>query len=208
MKFVIAALFIVTMATACVTPPEIKQALIAKDQAYIENERLMAAYRELLRNISDRHRTWYRFVRSRLILDVAVQWATTDPKRQDVSDGELTDADAEILGPEVVSLINDIRLQSLPERTGSTGQAIFKTGTRSMETVLQQLPELVARVEQNVQKKAGAQPADMAAFDAYRTNIEALRRINAMIKHYLDIDVTVTPAQVQSIAEAAAVLQH
>ena len=25
----------------CATPPEVKQALIAKDQAYVENERLM-----------------------------------------------------------------------------------------------------------------------------------------------------------------------
>ena len=30
----------------CATPPEVKQALVAKDQAYAENERLMQQYRE------------------------------------------------------------------------------------------------------------------------------------------------------------------
>ena len=32
----------------CSTPPEVKQALIAKDQGYAENQRLMEQYRELV----------------------------------------------------------------------------------------------------------------------------------------------------------------
>jgi len=32
----------------CTTPPEVKQALIDKDQAYAKNERLMQQYRELV----------------------------------------------------------------------------------------------------------------------------------------------------------------
>src|SRR4051812_13859941 len=51
---------------ACTTPPEIKQALVAKDQAYAENEQLMQQYRELVSNITTRHQQWYRFVQTRL----------------------------------------------------------------------------------------------------------------------------------------------
>ena len=29
------------VSVGCATPPEVKQALVAKDQAYVENERLM-----------------------------------------------------------------------------------------------------------------------------------------------------------------------
>ena len=36
----------------CATPPEIKQALVAKDQAYVENERLMQQYRELVGHVT------------------------------------------------------------------------------------------------------------------------------------------------------------
>ena len=39
---------------ACTTPPEVKQALAAKDQAYLENEQLMRQYRELVGNINSR----------------------------------------------------------------------------------------------------------------------------------------------------------
>ena len=43
---------------------------------------------------------------------------------------------------------------------------------------------------------------DLSAFDRYRTNVQALRRINGTIKHYLDIDVTLDRGEVQSLAEA------
>ena len=65
---------------ACTTPPEIKQALAAKDQAYAENEQLMQQYRELVGNITTRHQQWYRFVQTRLKLNLALQWATTNPR--------------------------------------------------------------------------------------------------------------------------------
>ncbi len=208
MKVVVGLLVLLTLATGCATPPEIKQALISKDQAYVENQRLMAQYRELVQNINQRHQIWYRFVQTRLKLDLAVQWATTDPKLADVPDDQLAQDDAETLGPDVVSLINDMRLQHLPERKGMNGQPVFRAGTKTMDALLQGLPQLVARVDQKVDKEAADISADMTVFDKYQTNVEALRRINAMIKHYLDIDVTLDQAQVQSLAEAASTLRH
>jgi hypothetical protein len=74
---------------------------------------------------------------------------------------------------------------------------------------LQQLPELIARVEQRVEKDSSlATSADMTVFDKYQTNVEALRRINAMIKHYLDIDVTLDPGEVQSLADTVTTLRR
>lgn len=203
------ALLLLALTMGCTTPPEIKQALSAKDQAYLENQRLMSQYRQLVNNINERHRTWYRFVQTRLKFDLAVQWATTDPKVADVPDGQLAQDDAELLGPEVISLINDMRLQQLPERNDSSGRPVFRAGTKTMNELLQQLPELIARVEQRVEKDSAlATSADMTVFDKYQTNVEALRRINAMIKHYLDIDVTLDPGQVQSLGDAVTTLRR
>ena len=67
----IAGVLTFALLTACATPPEIKQALAAKDQAYAENERLMQQYRELVSNITTRHLQWYRYVQTRLKLDLA-----------------------------------------------------------------------------------------------------------------------------------------
>lgn len=195
--------------TGCVTPPEVKQALIAKDQAYLENQRLMQEYRELVENVTSRHHHWYRYVQTRLKLNLALQWATTNPKLTDVSDAELASDDADLLGEEVLALINDIRLKNLPERKGPTGQVVFHAGTGDMNNLLQKLPELIGRVEQRVGKDSEASSTvDVAAFDQYRTNVEAVRRINAIIKQYLDIDVTLSRNEVQSLAEAVTTLRR
>ena len=203
------SLLLLALTTACTTPPEIKQALNAKDQAYIENQRLVSQYRELVQNINERHRTWYRFVQTRLKLDLAVQWATTDPKVAAVPDDQLAQDDADLLGPDVVTFINNTRLQGLPERKGAGGRSVFQAGTKEMNMLLQELPDLVALVEEKVGKDAGqAASADMTVFDKYQTNVQALRRINAMIKHYLDIDVTLEPGQVQSLADTVNTLHR
>lgn len=187
----------------CATPPEIKQALVAKDQAYAENERLMQQYRELVSNVTARHQLWYRYVQTRLKLNLALQWATTNPKLTGVADAELTKDDADLLGPEVIAVVNDMRLKQLPERKDHTGQTVFLAGTGDMTNLMQKLPELIARIEQRVAKDS--QPSstvDLTVFDQYRTNVEALRRINGVIKQYLDIDVTLPQEDVQSLADA------
>lgn len=204
---VIVALSLVV--TGCATPPEVKQALVAKDQAYAENQRLMEQYRELVRHITERHQQWYRHVQTRLKLNLGLQWATTNPKLADVADAELAKDDAELLGPEVIAFINEIRLKNLPDRKGPNGQIVFQAGTGDMSNLLQKLPELISRIEQRVTKDSQASSAlDLTAFDQYRTNVGALRRINAIIKQYLDIDVTVPRDEVQSIAEAVRTLRR
>lgn len=188
----------------CTTPPEVKQALIDKDQAYVENERLMQQYRELVGHVTERHQQWYRYVQTRLKLNLALQWATTNPKLTGVDDAELAKDDADLLGAEVIELINGIRLKNLPERKGPTGQVVFLAGTGDMSNLLQKLSELIGRVEQRIAKDSQvSSTVDLTAFDHYRTNVQAVRRINAIIKQYLDIDVTLPRSEVQSIAEAA-----
>lgn len=193
----------------CTTPPEVKQALIDKDQAYAENERLMQQYRELVGHITERHQQWYRYVQTRLKLNLALQWATTNPKLTDVGDAELAKDDADLLGPEAMTLINEIRLKNLPERKDPAGQVVFQAGMGDMGNLLQKLPELVGRVEQRVAKDSQASSkVDLTVFDQYRTNVEAVRRINAIIKQYLDIDVTLPRNEMQSIAEAVRTLRR
>jgi len=188
---------------ACSTPPEVKQALAAKDQAYTENEQLMRQYRELVSNITTRHLQWYRYVQTRLKLDLALQWATTNPRQAEVPDAALAEDDAALLGSDVMAVINTIRLKSLPERKGQNGQPVFAAGSGDMTNLVQHIPDLIARVEQRVDSDAKApQSVDLTAFDQYRTNVEALRRINGLIKQYLDIDVTLSRSDTQSLADA------
>ncbi|MCS6317355.1 MAG: hypothetical protein H8K05_06200 [Nitrospira sp.] len=188
---------------ACTTPPEVKQALAAKDQAYLENEQLMQQYRELVGNINSRHAQWFRYIQTRLKLDLALQWATTNPRLTDIPDTTLADDDAEVLGADVLAVINAMRLTSLPERKGSNGQPLFQAGSGDMNHLIQQIPELISRVEQRVASDSNAPHAvDLTAFDQYRTNVEALRRINGIIKQYLDVDVTLGRSETQSLADA------
>ena len=197
------------VSVGCATPPEVKQALVAKDQAYVENERLMQQYRELVSNVTARHQLWYRYVQTRLKLNLALQWATTNPKLTGVADAELTKDDADLLGAEVIAVVNDMRLKQLPERKDHTGQAVFLAGTGDMTNLVQNLPALIARIEQRVSKDSQlASTLDLTAFDQYRTNVEALRRINGVIKQYLDIDVTLPQEDVQSLADALRTLRR
>jgi hypothetical protein len=188
---------------ACTTPVEIKQALAAKDQAYVENMKLMGQYRELVTNVNIRHRHWYRYISTRLKLDLALQWSTTNPKVAGVSDSDVADDDFLLLGPDIAALINEIRLAGLPERKSSTGQVVFSAGKGDMNNLLQTLPELVSRVEKKVDLDSSLPSSvDMTAFEDYSKNVGALRRINAMIKGYLDIDVAMGQGDVQQLAEA------
>ena len=199
----IAGILTLVLLSACTTPPEIKQALATKDQAYADNHRLMQQYRELVGRITTRHQLWYRHIQTRLKLNLALEWATTNPRRIEVADPELALDDAALLGPEVMAVVNDIRLKSLPERKGPNGQPVFLAGTGDMSRLIQSLPELITRVERLVAQSSQKPSAlDLSAFDRYRTNVQALRRINGMIKHYLDVDVTLDRGEVQSLAES------
>lgn len=192
--------------SGCATPPEVKQALVSKDQAYQQNAQLMEQYRELLENVNDRFAHWQRLIEPRLKLSLALKWATTDPFPADVAEKQQLRAEeaAKQLGPDVVKLINDIRLAELPMRSGPNNQPIFTKGKGAMSGIVQALPGLVALIDASVEKsyQAMVRPLDTGAYDDYRTNIAALRRINATVKEYLDIDVTVKPEDIRELAEA------
>ena len=192
--------------SGCATPPEVKQALVAKDQAYQQNAQLMDQYRELLENVNHRFSYWQKLIETRLKLSLALKWATTDPIPSDAPEKQQLRAEtaANELGSEVVKLINEVRLAELPARSGPNNQPIFTKGTGTMSGLVQTLPGLVALIDASVEKsyQAEVRPLDTSAYDDYRTNIAALRRINATVKEYLDIDVTVKPEDIRQLAEA------
>jgi hypothetical protein len=199
----ILSLLIVASSAACATPPEIKQALLAKDQAYTENEQLMHQYRELVGHITTRHLQWYRYVQTRLKLNLALQWATTNPLLTGIPETDLAGDDADLLGPDVIALVNEVRLKALPERKGPNGQSLFRAGSGDMSHLVQQLPELITRIDRRVAADSQIPSAvDFTAFNHYRNNVEGLRRINAIIKQYLDIDVTLNRTDTQALADA------
>lgn len=199
----VSGILLILMLLGCATPPEVKQALAAKDQAYVENERLMQQYQELVSNIAARHQQWYRYVQTRLKLNLALLWATSSPTLADVPEMDMAKDDADLLGADVLALVNEMRLKPLPERKGPDGQPVFRAGTGDMSRLLEKLPELIARIEQRVAKDTQASSSlDLTAFDQYRTNVEALRRINAVIKQYLDVDETLPRGDIQALAEA------
>jgi hypothetical protein len=71
------------------------------------------------------------------------------------------------------------------------------------------LPELIGRIEERVVKDARTSfTVDLTAFDQYRTNVEAVRKINAIIKQYLDIDVALSRNDVQSLGESVQMLRR
>jgi hypothetical protein len=132
-----------------------------------------------------------------------LQWATTNPRRTDIPDPDLAQDDADLLGPKVIAVINEMRLKSLPERKGPNGQPVFQAGAGDMSNLIQKVPNLIARVEQRVATDSQVPSAvDLTVFDKYRTNVEALRRINGIIKQYLDIDVTLSRSDTQGLADA------
>jgi hypothetical protein len=192
----------------CATPVEIKQALAAKDQAYAENIKLMEQYRDLLVSIHMRHQQWSSYVFSRLTIDLALQWATGNPTVKGVTDQELAKDDAGLLGPEIVQRINEVRLKGLPERKGPgpEDKVLFQAGHGKMEDLIAALPNLISLVEKKVMEGRVAQ-IDLAAYADYRANVGALRRINAMVKQYLDIDVTVKGEDLKQLADALKTLR-
>jgi hypothetical protein len=240
------AMILTVLLAGCVTPPEIKQALAAKDQAYTDNLALMRQYQTLVENVNERQLHWSRYLKSRELLDLVLKWATTNPSMgldaqadaqfaEDVSKvlhggsrlarrAELLEkqknkqlaADADNLtstekrrlqlGDQIIAKLNAVRLDGLPERKGSGGTVIFAKGQtgNDMTKLVQALPELINRVGEAASADYAIVTAqfDYSAFDDYRTNVTALRRLNDMIKRYLDIDVTVKGEDVRELADA------
>jgi hypothetical protein len=192
--------------TGCATPPPVKQAVASLDTGYAENVKLVRQFRDLAQQNTLNFRQWTLYVQNRAYLDLALRWATTDPRVPTIADADYTDASNERLGPRVVTLVNQLRLKDLPARAGSNG-AVFAAGTNDITHLVEGLPALVNAVRAQV--LAANEPnfkMDASAFDDYVTNVNALRRINALIQRYLDIDVTVRPADIKEIADSVRAL--
>jgi hypothetical protein len=96
-------------------------------------------------------------------------------------------------------------LKDLPERKGKDGLIVFERGHADMTRLVQGIPDLIEAINQGVEAKfqEDSKAADYSAFDDYQTNLAALRRINGVVKRYLDIDVTVTGTEIRELADQA-----
>jgi hypothetical protein len=198
-------ILILAALTGCATPPPVKQALISVDQGYADNLDMMSQYRALVVQTNERYVLWYRYVQSRGLLNIAVKWATTDPVANAVPERAARQVDFEtmLLGPALVELVNRTRLQGLPARPGAAGAGFEANAQGTMTGVVEALPGLVNAVNRRVDERMAELPAnDLSGFDAYATNVSALRQINATIKAYLDVDVTIKPEDLNEITQA------
>jgi hypothetical protein len=197
----IALLGLLAMA-GCATPAPVKQALVDLDQGYGENLRMMQQYRQLVQNVNERHRYWHRYTRQRLLLDLALRSMTQDYWR---GDAEKVDDTAELLGDPLRKIVNELRLPGLAEQKGADGRIKFEAGKpgNTAGQMVERLPEIVNRVTDQVDTDyRTVVEGDLSQYDVYLANVSALRQINATIKRYLDIDVTVNPKDLSEIANS------
>jgi hypothetical protein len=190
----------------CATPPPVKQAVASLDDGYAENNKLVTQFRDLALQNTLRFKQWTSYVQNRAYLDLALRWATTDPKVPTIPDQDYTDESRDRLGTRVIAVVNQLRLKDLPARGGTAGP-VFAAGTNDMTHLIEGLPALVNAVRAQVATTNEPRfKTDLSAFDDYETNVAALRRINAIVKRYLDIDVTVRPEDMKDIADAVRTL--
>jgi len=190
----------------CATPPPVKQAVASLDDGYAENLKLTTQFRDLAQQNTLRFKQWTLYVQNRAYLDLALRWATTDPKVPTISDQDYTDESRDRLGARIIAVVNQLRLKDLPARGGTTGP-VFAAGTNDVTHLIEGLPALVNAVRAQVTVTNEPRfKTDLSAFDEYNTNVAALRRINALVKRYLDIDVTVHPGDIKDIADSVRAL--
>jgi hypothetical protein len=192
----------------CATPAPVKQALVDLDQGYAENLKLMRQHRQLVENINERHRYWHRYTQQRLLLDLALKSMTQDYWR---GDAEKADVTAERLGDGLRKVVNELRLGGLPEQKGADGTTRFEAGRpgNTAGKMVERLPEIVNRVTDKVDADyRAAVGGDLTHYEVYFANVSALRQVNATVKRYLDIDVTITPKDLSEIAGSIRKLQE
>jgi hypothetical protein len=178
----------------CATPLEIKQSTAALDKGYEANIALMQQYRDTIDSINQLHHSWSRYIRSRHLLNIAIQCATLEQK----ANAEKLPSKAAVLGPEIVEWINKHRLSGLQR------QDPLADGNSNVNDLVQGLPALASLIRKKVDAAIAAQEKfrDLTPFDQYAKDVALLKNANGAVKEYLDIDVTVSKDDVESIAKA------
>lgn len=191
----------------CATPTPVKQALTSLDEAYSDNADLMRQYKEVVVQTNTRYQLWSRYVQSRGLMNLAVKWSTTNPASASKA---AVDAEAAQLGAPLKEKVNAIRMTGLPPAHGEQG-VVFVGGSKdkdgrdkTIEGVIEALPSLANLVNKRLDELASARIKnnDLTAFDDYQTNLAALRQINATVKSYLDIDVTIKTEDFKELIKA------
>jgi hypothetical protein len=177
----------------CATPVEIKQATTLLDEAYGENIALVGKYRDTVESINQLHQSWARYIKTRLLLGIAISSSTTDPSSAAAA-GTLNG----LLGADILAWVNAHRLNGL------SAQGPLVAGSSRMSTLVEGLPSLVSLVQKQVDGTIAANEkfADLTPFDVYAKKAMVLKKANLAVRDYLDVDVTVSKEDVQSIAEA------
>jgi len=185
----------------CKTPPEVKQALVSMDQGYADNVKLMRGYQQVYQGFKERHKYWTLYVKEHAKLDLALRWATTEPQPPGVSKQRYADVSRDILGPNVVALVNRYRLKDLAPCAGPDGSEVFSRGTNTIDALVEAMPAFVSAITaQSTAEYDATVKNDTSAFDDYAAKVATLERINEAIERYLSIDVTAKPEDVKSIA--------
>ncbi len=190
------------VAAGCTTPPAVKQAMVSLDQGYDDDLKSMKQYAQIVRNLEERYKYWNLYTQRRAMLSMAAQVIATDVNQ--VKDAPKTvDAYAQAFGDAVAKVVDELRLSGLPEAKGASGEVRFAAGTGDMDKVVARLPELVDRIIEKTQKDYEATTkTPTAPFESYETNVAALRELNAAIRRYLDVDVTVKPADIAELKDS------
>lgn len=98
----------------------------------------------------------------------------------------LAEGDAEILGVEIVSVINAVRIRGLGERQAKDGKILFKAGDSDIANLIVILPELIRRIQDRVDRssKFSGSLIDSSTLTNYRNALSKLALLNRSIgKH-------------------------
>jgi hypothetical protein len=225
----LAIIIVLPFLAGCVTPQEVKQAVVNIDKGYSDNQKLMGQYQKIVANIHGRQKQLHRYVQQRLMLSDALRITTTNVSlKKKVVDEKFTR-----FGIDLTNLINELRLSGLPEVNGEDG-TVFVQGKAKNTTdqIIARLPELIhlvgkrvdtnyenqryqkdpdtgeVKLDEQGEKIKKASFNDMKHFEIYKSNVQALRQINNSIKRYLDIDITVSSEDIREIATGYRELQQ
>ncbi len=186
----------VLYATGCATPQEVKRATVALDEGYRNNLETVEKYRDTIQSIKRLHYNWARYIKGRLLLSLAVDWATLDPPPSE--NEAVMKATHEQLGDDIVAWVNKNRL------AGLRPHGPLAAGTAKLDRLVHALPALANLVRKKVDADLASDKdiQSLASFDKYANRVALLRSANAAVRDYLAVDITVSKEDVKEIADS------